>query len=38
MMALYTYLHFFTKTFDAQEMLENVMKIFMLIICSYLYR
>jgi signal transduction histidine kinase len=32
MMALYTYLHFFTKTFDAQEMLENVMKIFMLII------
>jgi len=32
MMALYTYLHFFTKTFDAQELLENVMKFFMLII------
>lgn len=30
MMILYTYLHFFTKTFNAQELLENIMKFFML--------
>lgn len=31
LMAVYTYLHFFTNTFNPQEILENVMKIFMLI-------
>lgn len=30
MMIAYTCLHFFTKTFDLQEILENIMKLFML--------
>ncbi len=30
LMAVYTYLHFFTNTFTPQEILENVMKVFML--------